>query len=153
MYADALGGLLAHELLRLDGATAPSRRVEGWRQRRVIDFMEQHVAEDISLNMLADLVRLNSYPSEVLGGGAWRRANSCRRRSARTGSNSHGHRSRHPRRAFGTVRGRGHRGAVIDILDGGLIAQPGTLRRPPMSGIRLVRGNPDVEQTSPNDRV
>jgi len=70
MYADALGGLLAHELLRLDGATAPSRRAEGRRQRRVIDFMEEHVAEDISLNMLADLVRLNSYPSEVLGGGA-----------------------------------------------------------------------------------
>jgi len=32
------------------------------------------------------------------------------------------------------------RGAVIDILDGGLIAQPGTLRRPPMSGIRLLSG-------------
>jgi AraC family transcriptional regulator len=66
MYADALGGLLAHELLRLDGATAPSRRAHrgglaGWQQRRVIDFMEEHVAEDISLNMLADLVRLSPY--------------------------------------------------------------------------------------------
>ncbi len=66
MYADALGGLLAHELLRLDGATAPSRRLHrgglaGWQQRRVVDFMEAHLAEDISLNTLADLVRLSPY--------------------------------------------------------------------------------------------
>src|SRR6266480_3055540 len=43
MYADALGGLLAHELLRLDGATARGRRTHrgglaGWQQKRVIDF-------------------------------------------------------------------------------------------------------------------
>jgi AraC family transcriptional regulator len=66
MYADALGGLLAHELLRLDGATAPSRRLHrgglaGWQQGRVVDFMEAHLAEDISLNTLADLVRLSPY--------------------------------------------------------------------------------------------
>jgi AraC family transcriptional regulator len=66
MYADALGGLLAHELLRLDGATASSRRLHrgglaGWQRRRVVDFMEAHLAEDTSLNTLADLVRLSPY--------------------------------------------------------------------------------------------
>ncbi len=66
MYADALGGLLAHELLRLDGATAPSRHLHrgglaGWQQRRVVDFLDEHLAEDISLNTLADLVRLSPY--------------------------------------------------------------------------------------------
>jgi AraC family transcriptional regulator len=66
MYGDALGGLLAHELLRLNGATAASRRADrgglaGWQQRRVIDFMEEHLAEDISLHVLADLVRLSPY--------------------------------------------------------------------------------------------
>jgi AraC family transcriptional regulator len=66
MYADALGGLLAHELLRLDGATARGRRTHrgglaGWQQKRVIDFMEEHLTEDISLSVLADLVRLSPY--------------------------------------------------------------------------------------------
>jgi AraC family transcriptional regulator len=66
MYADALGGLLAHELLRLDGATSPSRRADrgglaAWQRRRLVDFVEEHLAEDISLIMLADLVRLSPY--------------------------------------------------------------------------------------------
>jgi AraC family transcriptional regulator len=66
MYADALGGLLAHELLRLGGATRPSRRADrgglaGWQQKRVVDFMEEHLAEGISLDLLADLVRLSPY--------------------------------------------------------------------------------------------
>ncbi len=56
MYAEALGGLLAHELLRLHGATPASRPANrgglaGWQQRRVIDFMEEHLAEAISLNV------------------------------------------------------------------------------------------------------
>jgi AraC family transcriptional regulator len=66
MYGDALGGLLAHELLRLHGAVPASRRADrgglaSWQRRRVIDFMEEHLAEDISLNVLADLVRLSPY--------------------------------------------------------------------------------------------
>jgi AraC family transcriptional regulator len=66
MYADALGGLLAHELLRLGGATRSSRRADrgglaGWQQKRVVDFMEEHLAEGISLDLLADLVRLSPY--------------------------------------------------------------------------------------------
>ena len=66
MYAEALGGLLAHELLRLDGATPASRPANrgglaGWQQKRVMDFMEEHLKEDISLNALADLARLSPY--------------------------------------------------------------------------------------------
>jgi AraC family transcriptional regulator len=66
MYAEALGGLLAHELLHLNGAIPASRRADRgglarWQQKRVMDFMEEHLAGDMSLDVLADLVRLNRY--------------------------------------------------------------------------------------------
>jgi len=66
MYADALGGLLAHELLRLYGTIQSSRPtyrggLAPWQQRRVVEFIEQHLAEDISLDALAELVRLSPY--------------------------------------------------------------------------------------------
>jgi AraC family transcriptional regulator len=66
MYAEALGGILAHELLRLHGATPASRPAHrgglaGWQQKRVANFIEEHLAEAISLKMLADLVGLSPY--------------------------------------------------------------------------------------------
>jgi AraC family transcriptional regulator len=66
MYADALGGVLAHELLRLYGTIQSSRPtyrggLAPWQQRRVVEFIEQHLAEDISLDALAELVRLSPY--------------------------------------------------------------------------------------------
>ena len=65
MYADALGGLLAHELLRLDGGVRSRRTyrggLAGWQQTRVMEFMEGHLAQDISLSTLARLVRLSPY--------------------------------------------------------------------------------------------
>jgi AraC family transcriptional regulator len=66
MYADALGGLLAHELLRLYGTIQSSRPtyrggLAPWQQRRVVEFIEQHLAEDISLDALAELVQLSPY--------------------------------------------------------------------------------------------
>ena len=66
MYAEALGGLLAHELLHLNGAIPASRRADRgglarWQQKRVTDFMEEHLSGDMSLDVLADLVRLNRY--------------------------------------------------------------------------------------------
>jgi AraC family transcriptional regulator len=66
MYAEALGGLLAQELLRLQvriPASRPTTRggLAGWQQKRVADFIEEHLAADISLNELADLVRLSPY--------------------------------------------------------------------------------------------
>jgi AraC family transcriptional regulator len=64
LYADALGGLLAHELLRLHGTRPVKRPVDkgglaAWQQRRVVAFMEEHLADHISLDALADLVRLS----------------------------------------------------------------------------------------------
>jgi AraC family transcriptional regulator len=66
MYAEALGGVLAHELMRLHGVDRAARSaarggLAGWQQRRVIEFMEEHLAENVSLNALADLVRLSPY--------------------------------------------------------------------------------------------
>jgi AraC family transcriptional regulator len=66
MYADALGGLLAHELLRRQGThpkSIPINRggLTGWQQKRVIDFMEEHLAEDVPLSELAALTRLSPY--------------------------------------------------------------------------------------------
>jgi AraC family transcriptional regulator len=66
LYAEALGGLLAHEFLRLQGAVPLSRAADRgglarWQQRRVLEFMEEHLGESISLGALADLVRLSRY--------------------------------------------------------------------------------------------
>ena len=66
LYAEALGGLLAHELLRLQDKVAGARPAErgglaAWQQKRVAQFMEEHLAEDVSLGTLADLVRLSPY--------------------------------------------------------------------------------------------
>jgi len=67
MYADALGGLLAHELLRLQRQTPrsqPSAKRGGlapWQQKRVLEFINQHVTENIALTTLAELVRLSPY--------------------------------------------------------------------------------------------
>ena len=62
-YVKALGAVLAHELVRLNGGLP---RVEGpvrgglaaWQQRTVIAYIEEHFAEQISLDALAKLVRL-----------------------------------------------------------------------------------------------
>src|SRR5262244_4571875 len=67
LHAEALGGLLSIELLRLlqDGGpeSKPSPRggLAVWQQKRVMDFIEEHLSEDVSLNALADLVRLSPY--------------------------------------------------------------------------------------------
>ena len=66
MYADALGGLLAHEILRLHDtrpASRPAARggLAGWQQKRVMDFMEEHLAESVTIDALAALVRLSPY--------------------------------------------------------------------------------------------
>jgi AraC family transcriptional regulator len=58
--------VLAHELLRLNnGAVAAEQRVRGglagWQEKRVGQFIEEHLSEDMSLATLADLVRLSPY--------------------------------------------------------------------------------------------
>jgi AraC family transcriptional regulator len=66
LYLEALGTVLAHELVRLNAGTP---RVEAqargglaaWQERTVSSYIEEHVAEHIPLATLAQLVRLSPY--------------------------------------------------------------------------------------------
>jgi AraC family transcriptional regulator len=65
-YLQALGIVLAHELVRLDaGASRIEVPVRGglatWQQRTVTSYIEEHLAEQISLATLARLVGLSPY--------------------------------------------------------------------------------------------
>ena len=65
-YAEALGIVLAHESLRLNNgvraATHPIRGgLAGWQEKRVAQYIEEHLSEDISLATLADVARLSPY--------------------------------------------------------------------------------------------
>jgi AraC family transcriptional regulator len=65
LYAEALGAVLAHEIIRLDDGVAvglPMRGgLAGWQQRRVVEFIEQHLADGFPLATLANLVQLSTY--------------------------------------------------------------------------------------------
>jgi AraC family transcriptional regulator len=65
-YAEALSLVLNHELMRLERtASAAARPLRGglpaWQQKRVAEFIEEHLAEEISLAALAELVDLSLY--------------------------------------------------------------------------------------------
>jgi AraC family transcriptional regulator len=65
-YAEALGILLTHELVRINGdatLNAPVNRggLACWQQKRVSAYIEEHVADDIQLATLAELARLSPY--------------------------------------------------------------------------------------------
>jgi AraC family transcriptional regulator len=65
-YAEALGIVMAHELLRLNnGGVAAIQRIRGglagWQEKRVAQYIGEHLAEDPSLATLADVVRLSPY--------------------------------------------------------------------------------------------
>jgi AraC family transcriptional regulator len=65
-YAEALSLMLMHELIHLEQTTsATPRPLRGglpmWRQKRVAEFIEEHLAEEISLAVLAELVHLSIY--------------------------------------------------------------------------------------------
>lgn len=65
-YAEALGVVLAHELLSLDGRTpavdAPARGgLAGWQRKGVARYIEDNLAEQIPLAKLAELARLSVY--------------------------------------------------------------------------------------------
>jgi len=65
-YCEALGVVLAHELVRRnDGAQRiepPARGgLAGWQQRIAAAYIEEHLAEHISLDTLARAVRLSAY--------------------------------------------------------------------------------------------
>jgi AraC family transcriptional regulator len=63
-YFEALGAVLAHELVRLNGG-AGSGPVRGglaaWQQRLVAAYIEEHLSEQASLGTLARLARLSPY--------------------------------------------------------------------------------------------
>jgi AraC family transcriptional regulator len=66
LYCEALGVVLAHELVRLSqGAPRVEAPVRGglatWQQRAVARYIEEHLEEQISLDTLAELVRLSRY--------------------------------------------------------------------------------------------
>ena len=65
-YLDALGVVLAHELVRLhvgyERIEAPARGgLAPWQQRIVTSYIEEHLAEQISLATLAQLAHLSPY--------------------------------------------------------------------------------------------
>lgn len=59
-YGEALAVLLAHELVRLNNggaAASPARGgLAGWQQKRVADYIESHLADNVPLASLAALV-------------------------------------------------------------------------------------------------
>jgi len=66
-YAEALSLVLMHELIRLERTPrAGARPLRGglpvWQQKRVAEYIEEHLAEEISLAALAELVaRFNQF--------------------------------------------------------------------------------------------
>ena len=66
LYLEALGVVLAHELLRTNmerpGTQAPTNGgLAAWQRRKAIAYIEEHLAEPISLQVLAGLVRLSPW--------------------------------------------------------------------------------------------
>lgn len=65
-YVEALGILLTHEIIRMN---SDSRRcgqaarggLATWQQRRVADYIEEHMGDDIPLATLSELARLSPY--------------------------------------------------------------------------------------------
>src|ERR1700736_1719904 len=65
-YAEALGIVLTHELVRINGDAARRRPVSRgglahWQQKRVAAYIEEHIADNIPLATMAELVRLSPY--------------------------------------------------------------------------------------------
>jgi AraC family transcriptional regulator len=66
LYVEALGAVLVHELARLNrGNNRIEQPIRGglaaWQQRIVTAYIEEHLAEPISLSLLAGIVRLSPY--------------------------------------------------------------------------------------------
>ena len=65
-YVEALGIALAHELARMnDGGAPPADDLRGglpgWQQNKLTQYIEEHLAEEVSLASLAGLVQLSPY--------------------------------------------------------------------------------------------
>jgi AraC family transcriptional regulator len=65
-YAEALSLVLMHELIRLEhtrsGTVRPlSGGLAAWQRKRLVEFVEEHLSEEISLATLAELVNLSVF--------------------------------------------------------------------------------------------
>jgi len=65
-YAEALSLVLMHELGRLERTTSPVMRplsggLPPWQRKRLVEFIEEHLSEQISLATLAELVNLSLF--------------------------------------------------------------------------------------------
>jgi AraC family transcriptional regulator len=66
LYVEALGLVLAHELVRLNAGIRPVEApvrggLAGWQQRIATSYIEEHLSEQIPLATLARLVRLSPH--------------------------------------------------------------------------------------------
>lgn len=64
LYAEALGAVLCHELIRFNGAPIESAYRGGlaaWQQKRVADYVEAQLDTHISVAQMAELVHLSPY--------------------------------------------------------------------------------------------
>lgn len=65
-YAHALSLVLAHEVLRVNNGIAPARRsarggLAGWQRKRVAEYIEEYLADDLSLSRLAEVATLSPF--------------------------------------------------------------------------------------------
>ena len=66
-YGEALGIVMVHDLVRVNGnadlVSAPADRggLAGWQQRRLAEYIEEHVSDNIPLAALSQLVQLSPY--------------------------------------------------------------------------------------------
>jgi AraC family transcriptional regulator len=63
-YAEALGLVLAHELIRSnrgDSAAILRGGLASWQKKKVTDYIEEHLSETISLRQLAAVAQLSHY--------------------------------------------------------------------------------------------
>jgi AraC-like DNA-binding protein len=65
-HGEVLGVMPGHALTRSNGTPTPPLTVtrgglSGWRRNKVADFIEEHLAEDVRLSVLAGLVDLSPY--------------------------------------------------------------------------------------------
>jgi len=65
-YAEALSIALAYELMRVNGSVLPrATRIRGglpeWQQKKLAQYIDERLAEEVSLSSLAELVHLSPY--------------------------------------------------------------------------------------------
>ncbi len=65
-YVEAQGIALAYELMRMSEGVSPQPsdtqgRLPGWQQKKLTQFIEEHLADEVSLSSLAQLVHLSPF--------------------------------------------------------------------------------------------